>query len=137
MKLFTSAGDPETEKLYKELGFHVVPLSLTDMLTSLQTGMINAVNLPPLFALLNESYSQAPNIMRIKWTPLIGGTVINLRVSKKAPEKYRPQILDLPKSGDGWWGWTGGGKVSKEMKTRGLNVVELDTARPCQLATRG
>ena len=38
MRLFTSVGDPETERLYKELGFQVVPLSLIDMATSLQTG---------------------------------------------------------------------------------------------------
>ena len=131
MKLFTSAGDPETEKLYKELGFHVVPLSLTDMLTSLQTGMINAVNLPPLFALLNESYRQAPNMIGVKWTPLIGGTVIDLRVWKKLPEKYRPQMLESArKAGDRLRGQIRqmGEDSIKEMKTRGLNVVELDTA---------
>jgi len=130
MKMFTSAGDPETEKLYKEFGFHVVPLSLTDMLTSLQTGMINAVNLPPLFALLNESYRQAPNMIGIKWTPLIGGTVIDMRVWKKLPAKYRPEMLeaarragerlrnDIRQMGE---------DSVREMQRRGLNIVELDS----------
>ena len=31
MKLLTSAGDPETEKLYKDFGFQVVPLPYTEV----------------------------------------------------------------------------------------------------------
>jgi len=56
MRLFTSAGDAETERLYNEFGFHVVPLALTDMITALQTGMIEAFSTVPLFAVLQESY---------------------------------------------------------------------------------
>src|SRR6185436_13930257 len=63
LKLFTSAGDPETERLYKDFGFHVVPLSMTDMVTSLQTGMIEAFSTVPLFAQLQESYKLAPNMI--------------------------------------------------------------------------
>jgi TRAP-type C4-dicarboxylate transport system substrate-binding protein len=130
MKMFTSAGDPETEKLYKEFGFRVVPLSLTDMLTSLQTGMINAVNLPPLFALLNESYRQAPNMIGIKWTPLIGGTVIDTRVWEKLPAKYRPEMLEAArKAGERLRDDIRqmGEDSVREMQKRGLNVVELDS----------
>ena len=43
LKLFTSTGDPDTESLYKQFGFQVVPLSMVDLITSLQTGMIDAV----------------------------------------------------------------------------------------------
>ena len=77
MKLFTSAGDPESERLYKELGFRVVPLSLTDLVTSLQTGIINAFNVPPLFALLQQSFRVTGNMLPVRWTPLIAGTVIS------------------------------------------------------------
>ncbi|MCI0351983.1 MAG: TRAP transporter substrate-binding protein DctP, partial [Acidobacteriales bacterium] len=56
MKLWTSAGDPDTEKLFKDLGFTVVPLPATDMVTALQTGLIEAIEVPPLFALLDGTY---------------------------------------------------------------------------------
>ncbi len=131
MKLFTSAGDPEAERLYEELGFHVVPLSLSDMIISLQTGLIDAVNLPPLFVLLNESYRHAPNMISVKWTPLVGGTVIDCRVWEQIPADYRPEMLEAARNA--------GDMLRKEirkmgedaigeMQKRGLNVVELDAS---------
>lgn len=129
MKLFTSAGDPETEKLYKEFGFHVVPLSLTDMIPSLQTGMINAVILPPLYALMNEAYRLVPDMTDIKWTPLVAGTVIDLKTWNEIPEKYRPQMLEAAlKAGDKHRDAIRkyGEDSIKEMQKRGLNVVELN-----------
>ncbi len=129
MKLFTSAGDPETEKLYKELGFRVVPLSGTDMITSLQTGMIDAVNLPPLFALINDLQSLTPNMIGVKWTPLIAGTVMDLKVWNQLPERYRPQMLEAArKAGDRLRGEIRkmGEDSVAEMKKRGLKVAGLD-----------
>jgi TRAP-type C4-dicarboxylate transport system substrate-binding protein len=131
MKLFTSAGDPETEKLYKELGFRVVPLSGTDMITSLQTGMIDAVNLPPLFALINDLQGLTPNMIGVKWFPMIAGTVIDLKVWNQLPEKYRPEMLEAArKAGDRLRGEIRkmGEDSVTEMKKRGLQVVGLDEA---------
>jgi TRAP-type C4-dicarboxylate transport system substrate-binding protein len=47
MKLFTAAGDPDTEALYKDFGFNVVPLSLTDMITSLSLSCRSRTNSRP------------------------------------------------------------------------------------------
>jgi TRAP-type C4-dicarboxylate transport system substrate-binding protein len=129
MKLFTSAGDPETEKLYKELGFHVVPLSGTDMIPSLQTGLVDAVNIPPPLALTTEVYRKAPNMIGVKWSPLIAGTVITLKAWEGIPENYRPQMLEAAhERGDEYRG-----KIRKwaedsirEMEARGLNLIEPD-----------
>lgn len=129
MKLFTSAGDPETEKLYKELGFRVVPLSGTDMITSLQTGIIDAVNLPPLFALINDLQGLTPNMIGVKWFPMIAGTVIDLKVWNQLPENYRPEMLEAArKAGDRLRGEIRkmGEDSVTEMKKRGLQVVGLD-----------
>ena len=48
LRLWTAAGYPEAEKLSKALGFQVVPLPETDMLTGLQTGLIEAIDIPPV-----------------------------------------------------------------------------------------
>jgi TRAP-type C4-dicarboxylate transport system substrate-binding protein len=53
-----------------------LPLSQTDMVTSLQTGMIEAFSTVPLFAQLQESYKLAPHMIDVLWMPLVGGTVI-------------------------------------------------------------
>ena len=129
LELFTSAGDPETERLYKEFGFLVVPLALTDLITSLQTGMIKAVNLPPLFALLLGIHELAPNMLALKWTPLIAGTVISVQAWESIPEKFRPEMLAAAERA----GERMRGKIRKmdedsirQMKMRGLTVIELD-----------
>ncbi len=129
MKLFTSAGDPDTEKLYKDLGFHVTPLSLSDMIPSLQTGMIDAVNLPPYYVSMTGAQRLVPNMTGIRWNPLVAGTVIDLEVwEKKIPEKYRSQLMEAARRvGNKYLGDIRkfGEDSVKEMQKRNLNVVEL------------
>ena len=130
LKLFTTAGDPETEKLYKEFGFRAIPLSGTDLIPSLQTGMINACNLPPILALTTEAYRLAPNMIGVKWTfPMIAGTVMDLKVWQSLPEKYRSKMLDAArKRGDEFQGrirkWAEDSIL--EMERRGLKITKPD-----------
>jgi TRAP-type C4-dicarboxylate transport system substrate-binding protein len=129
MKLFTSAGDAETERLYKDFGFNVVPLSLTDMITSLQTGMVDAFAMVPLFAQLQESFKLASNMTNVKWTPLVGGTVISLTAWNSLADEHKPALLDAARQQ--------GSRLRteirrldevaiQEMQKRGLNVVDVD-----------
>ena len=129
MKLFTSAGDPETERLYKEFGFQVVPLSMTDMITSLQTGMIEAFSTVPLFAQLEESYKLAPNMLDLEWAPLVGGTVISTKVWDQLAAAHRTAMEDAARAA----GQRRKGEIRKmgdasiaEMQKRGLQVAKLD-----------
>jgi TRAP-type C4-dicarboxylate transport system substrate-binding protein len=131
MKIFTSAGDPETERLYKEFGFQVVPLSMTDMVTSLQTGMIDAFLTVPLFAQLEESYKLAPNMIDLEWAPLVGGTVISTKVWEQIPPQHRAPLQDAARAA----GARLKGDIRKmgdasiaEMQKRGLQVAKLDPA---------
>jgi TRAP-type C4-dicarboxylate transport system substrate-binding protein len=131
MKLFTSAGDAETERLYNEFGFHVVPLALTDMITALQTGMIDAFSTVPLFAELQESYKLAPHMIDVAWMPLVGGTVISQQAWQQIPADRRPAMLEAARS-------AGerlradiramGDEAVRAMEKRGLTVIRADTA---------
>lgn len=131
MKLYTSAGDAETERLYKDFGFNVVPLSLTDMITALQTGMVDAFAMVPLFAQLQESFKLASNMTNVKWTPLVGGTVISLIAWNSLPDEHKPALLEAARQQ--------GGRLRseirrldevaiQEMQKRGLKVVDVDAA---------
>jgi TRAP-type C4-dicarboxylate transport system substrate-binding protein len=129
MKLFISSGDPEAERLYKEFGFHPIPLAVTDMIPSLQTGLIEAFDIPPLFALLDQSFALAKNMIPIKWAPLIGATVVSKRSWERIPEGWRAPMLaaarkaaierrdEIRKMGD---------DAVDEMEKRGLTVVDVD-----------
>jgi TRAP-type transport system periplasmic protein len=131
LKLFTSAGDPEAEKLYKEFGLQVVPLAVTDMLPSLQTNLIQAFDVPPLFALLDQSFGLARNMVDVKWAALAGATLLSKRTWDRTPPEQKAELLKAARSaseksralirkmGDDAVG---------EMKKRGLQVIPVDAA---------
>ena len=131
MKLFTSAGDAETERLYNEFGFHVVPLALTDLITALQTGMIEAFSTVPLFAELQESYKLAPNMIDVPWMPLVGGTVISQQAWEQIPAASRPALLEAAHAaGERLRGdiRAMGDQAVGAMEKRGLTVARVDAA---------
>ena len=130
MKLFTSAGDPETESLYKQFGFQVVPLSFVDLATSLQTGMIEAVPNVPLMAQLQELHKLAPHMLNVKWTPIIGGTLMSSRVWSRLPAEHQDAMLQAAREAGlrlrGEIRQMGDDAVA-EMAKRGLSVTEPTT----------
>jgi TRAP-type transport system periplasmic protein len=131
MKLFTSAGDPDALELYQSAGFRPVPLATTDMLPALQTGLIEAFDVPPLLALLNQWFGIANNMIDLKWAPLIGGTVISKQAWDRVPESFRGAMLEaatragvrlraeIRKMGD---------DAIVVMSKKGLNVIAVDPA---------
>src|SRR3990172_789142 len=93
MKLFTWAGDPAAVELWKESGFHPVPLATTDALQALQTGMINAYDTTAIFALSTQWFPFTKYMIDLKWAPLTGATIINKSTWDKIPEQYKPALL--------------------------------------------
>jgi TRAP-type C4-dicarboxylate transport system substrate-binding protein len=70
----------------KSLGYTPVPLETSDILPSIQTGMINVVPSTPYFALAGQIFSSAPNMLEINWAPVVGALV----VTRKAWDDMTP-----------------------------------------------
>src|SRR5271156_13734 len=77
LRLCVLQGDSVTFELYKANGFHPVALAATDILTGLQTGLIEAFQSPPLIALSNQWFGGAKNMLDIQFAQLVGATVID------------------------------------------------------------
>jgi len=75
-KLFVWAGSAVEVDSYRSLGFTPVPLETVDILPSLQTGLINAVPLPPSIALASQVDRAAPHMLDLAYAPLVGAAVI-------------------------------------------------------------
>lgn len=89
-KLFSWAGDVKYADLYKSAGFKPVSLETNDILPGLQTGMINAVPLPPYVALATQVYPLAPHMLELNWAPLVGALVIREKTwNQLAPDLRR------------------------------------------------
>jgi len=91
-KLFLWGSDPQYEELLKQSGFQPLPLAVTDLLSSLQTGMVDAFGAPPVAALSFQWFSQTPNMADLKWQPLPGATVVSAKVWGEIPAGLRPQL---------------------------------------------
>jgi TRAP-type transport system periplasmic protein len=93
MKLFTWAGNPKQVEIYKSAGFNPVPLETADILPGLQTGLIDAVPVPPVFALTGQMDTRAPYMLELNWAPLIGACVIRKETWEKVPAEFREPFL--------------------------------------------
>lgn len=128
-RLWISTGSPEHEQLLNQFGFRVVALPVTDMLTGLQTGLIDAIDVPPLFALVDRSYQEARYMTDLDFAPLNSAVVINLSVWERLPQAYHePFIRSVEDAIDDLRAGTQSAEreAIEEMRGRGLEVVSLD-----------
>ncbi|HTW63487.1 MAG TPA: TRAP transporter substrate-binding protein DctP [Bryobacteraceae bacterium] len=93
MKLCVLEGDNSTFELYKMNGFQPVSLAATDILTGLQTGLIEAFQAPPLVALSNQWFGGAKNMLDIPFAPLVGATIISKDVWDKIPTPVQKEMM--------------------------------------------
>ena len=130
-KLFAGSGNEGMIRLWRENGFQPVSLATTDVLTSLQTGMVQVIPTTPLAALSLQWFRQAPHMQDLGLAPLMGATV----VSKRAWDKLKPETqaamkkaamtaekafkTEIPEQD---------AKAVEQMKGRGLTVAPVGEA---------
>jgi TRAP-type C4-dicarboxylate transport system substrate-binding protein len=78
-KLYTSAGDDSMTQWYKANGFQPRAMAMTDVLTGLTTGMIDALPTTPLAAVAFQWNKQTPYMLDLGISPIVGATVISKR----------------------------------------------------------
>lgn len=91
-KLFVGAGRPDELESYRSVGCNPVPLETVDILPSLQTGLINAVPLPPSIALAGQVDGAAPHMLDLDWAPLVGAAVIAKKTWDAIPLQERDAL---------------------------------------------
>ena len=98
MKIFTWAGDFKWERLWEKAGYNPVPLASVDILSGLQTGLIDALSTMPLYALSQQSFGLANHMLDMKWGVLMGGIVVDLRAWNRISKKYHSELISITKS---------------------------------------
>ena len=93
MKFFTWAGDFKWEQAWKKAGFNPVALASTDIISSLQTGLINTLPTMPIYALAQQSFGIANQMLDLKWGVLMAGIVIDLDTWNRIPKKYHNELI--------------------------------------------
>jgi TRAP-type C4-dicarboxylate transport system substrate-binding protein len=93
LKLWWRAGDDRMVRIWKEAGFQPVPLAMTDIMTGLQTGMIDVIPLTPLGVLALQWFRLTPNMADVGLAPLVGGVVVTKQAWNRISEADRAAVL--------------------------------------------
>jgi TRAP-type C4-dicarboxylate transport system substrate-binding protein len=130
MKFFAWGSEPAQQEIMKSLGYTPVPLEPTDILPSIQTGMITVVPSTPYFALASQIYNSAPHMLNINWAPIVGAIV----VTKKFWDEQPAHVQEAMKLQSETSGASIRSQARKEveeavtaMKKRGLQINEPST----------
>jgi TRAP-type C4-dicarboxylate transport system substrate-binding protein len=92
-RIFVWDGDIAQIELMKTLGYHPVGLPITDILPALETGMIDAVPVAPLWALVGQFDRVARHMVPVKWVPIVGATVMRKQTFDALSPAARAALL--------------------------------------------
>jgi TRAP-type transport system periplasmic protein len=93
-KLWVWSGNPDEIRAYQGNGFQTVTVASTDLTTSLQAGMVDALVTSPLVAASNQWFGTATNMSTLKLGPLWGAAVIGTRTWNEIPADLRPRLIE-------------------------------------------
>lgn len=128
-KIFTWAGNDMMVELWRRANFSPVALSATDVLTGLQTGMIDVIPTPPLAALTLQWFRTTPNMLGEGLAPLVGATVISQKTWNSLAPEVRAKLLELAQQTDARLAAEipiQDKQAIEQMKQRGLTVTAID-----------
>ena len=130
-KVFVGASDVDEASVVKSLGFEAVPLEWSDVLTSLQTKMVDTVTTAPFLSLAGQYDLVARHMLELPWVPLVGATVITKSAWDAIPpqnhEAFRQAALEAGKQMQAR-GRQESLEAIEAMKKRGLQVHAVSPA---------
>jgi TRAP-type transport system periplasmic protein len=93
-KLWVWSGNPDEIQAYQNAGFQTVTLAATDLMTSLQGGMVDALVTSPLVAASSQWFGIAGNMCALRLAPLWGAAVVSTRSWAEVPADMQPKLID-------------------------------------------
>ena len=128
-KIFAWEGDPKSVDAFRAVGLRPVVLSSTDLVPSLQTGMVDCVTNVPLYVLTTRMFEKANHMMDVPWGYIYGATIVRKETWEKIPAGLRPQLqaisVELGRKVDAEVKRLGADAVTA-MKKQGLTVVPVE-----------
>ena len=94
-KMWVWEGDPIAAAAYKALGVNPVPLSIVDVMQSLQTGMIDTVYGPPLGVIALQWHSKLKHIYPVPMAEATGAMLVSKKFFDGLPEDQKKLLLSL------------------------------------------
>jgi TRAP-type C4-dicarboxylate transport system substrate-binding protein len=93
-KMWMWEGDPVAEASFKALGVNPIPLSITDVLTSLQTNLIDGVYTSPLAAVALQWFTRVKYMFDLPLANAAGSVIVAKKTYQDLPDDLRKILRD-------------------------------------------
>jgi TRAP-type C4-dicarboxylate transport system substrate-binding protein len=130
VKMWTWEGDPVAEATFRALDVNPIPLSITDVLTSLQTRLIDGIYAPPMAAIGLQWWSRVKYMLDYPLANSSGAVVIQKKYFDTLPDDLKEilrrngktymQKLTAQSRADN-------AKAIETIKQRGIRVIHAET----------
>lgn len=120
VKMWMWEGDPVAESTFKAFGINPIPLSVIDVLTSLQTGLINGAYASPLGAIALQWHTRVKYMTEFPLADASGAVVVSKKFFDSLPADLQEILL------------RNGRKYLTEIltkRTRGENAQSIDVLK--------
>ena len=94
LKVWVPEGDPLGEQLVKLFKVSPVPLNITDVLAALQTGLVDAVAVPPLVAIALQWHNHVTHVMDLPLMYIYSVFALDPSVLKRMSDSDRTIVLN-------------------------------------------
>jgi TRAP-type C4-dicarboxylate transport system substrate-binding protein len=135
VKMWSWEGDQVAEAAFRALGISPIPLSVVDVLTSLQTGLINGAYTSPLAAVALQWNTRVRYMLNVPLADASGAVVI----SKKKFDSLPPDLQEiLVRNGRKYMGTltaksrTENALAVQTMKRNGVEIIEVTNPKTLQ-----
>lgn len=124
-KIFVTSSDIDEAGLMNSLGFQAVPLEWSDVLISLQTGLVDTVPSTPFYALASQFDLAAKNLLEVKYVALVGATVMTKRAWDALTPDQREKVQKAAEQA--------GKKIRAESRAENQEAIEAMKKRGLQV----
>lgn len=124
-KIFVTSSDIDEAGLMNSLGFQAVPLEWSDVLISLQTGLVDTVPSTPFYALASQFDLAAKNLLEVKYVALVGATVMTKRAWDALTPDQREKVLKAAEQA--------GKKIRAQSRAENQEAIEAMKKRGLQV----
>ena len=93
LKLATSDSDKAIAQALKALDFNAIPVGLNELLTSLNSGLIDACYTVRLGAAAYQWFGIANHMLDLPLSPVLAGIIVSDRAWRQIPDEYKEEMI--------------------------------------------
>lgn len=92
-RLAADPADEELRQAFRAMGFRPTPIPASELLTSLNSGLVDAFFTSPLAAAGFQWFGVAPNMLDVKVAPFLGAILISDAAWRRIPNSMKDELL--------------------------------------------